>query len=43
MVIDLREEQYQNAFDSMRINSQSVLNEIDESNLQHEKHCEQII
>jgi hypothetical protein len=39
-VIDLREEQYNNAFDSMRVNSDSVLNDIDESELQSEKHDE---
>jgi hypothetical protein len=42
-VIDLREEQYQNASDSMRVNSESVSNEIDESDLQFEKHSEQRI
>jgi hypothetical protein len=42
-VIALREEQYQNAFDSIRFNSESVSNEIDESDLQYEKHFEQII
>jgi hypothetical protein len=42
-VIDLREEQGENAFDSMRVNSESVSNEIDESELQHEKHSEQRI
>jgi hypothetical protein len=41
-VIDLREEPV-NAFDLMRVNSESVSNEIDESNLQCEKHNEQII
>jgi hypothetical protein len=40
-VIDLREEQYRNAFDSMRVNSESVSNEIDESDVQNEKHSEQ--
>jgi hypothetical protein len=30
-VIDLREKQYESAFDSMRANSESVSNEIDES------------
>jgi hypothetical protein len=40
-VIDLREEQNENAFDSMRVNSESVSNEIDESELQYEKHDEQ--
>jgi hypothetical protein len=39
-VIDLREE-YSNAFDSMRVNSESVSNEIDESDVQDEKHPEQ--
>jgi hypothetical protein len=42
-VIDLREEQEENAFDLMRINSESVSNEIDESGLQYEKHDEQRI
>jgi hypothetical protein len=42
-VIDLREEQRENAFDSMRVNSESVSNEIDESELQFEKHNEQRI
>jgi hypothetical protein len=41
-VIDLREERA-NAFDSMRVNSESVSNEIDESDLQSEKHDEQRI
>jgi hypothetical protein len=42
-LIDLREEQSENAFGSMRVNSQSVSNEIDESELQDEKQCEQRI
>jgi hypothetical protein len=42
-VIDLREEQQQNAFDSMRVKSESGSNEIDESKLQCEKHSEQRI
>jgi hypothetical protein len=42
-VIDLREEQKENAFDSMRVNSESISNEIDESELQNEKHSEQRI
>jgi hypothetical protein len=42
-VIELREEQYENAFDSMRVNLESVSNEIDESDLQCEKHPEQRI
>jgi hypothetical protein len=41
-VIDLREDQV-NAFDSMRVNSEFVSNEIDEIDLQFEKHSEQII
>jgi hypothetical protein len=41
-VIDLREE-LANALDSIRVNSESVSNEIDESDLQHEKHSEQRI
>jgi hypothetical protein len=40
-VIDLREEQKQNALDSMRTNRESASNEIDESEMQHEKHDEQ--
>jgi hypothetical protein len=39
-VIDLREEQRQNAFDSMCLNSEYVSNEIDESELHNEKHDE---
>jgi hypothetical protein len=42
-VIDSREEQQRNAFDSMRANSESVSNEIDESDWQYEKHDEQRI
>jgi hypothetical protein len=42
-VIDLREEHEKNAFDSMRVNSESVSNEINESDMQHEKHPEQRI
>jgi hypothetical protein len=38
--MDSREEQEQNAFDSMCVNCESVSNEIDESELQHEKHDE---
>jgi hypothetical protein len=40
---DLREEHQENAFDSMHINSESVSNEIDESDGQCEKHSEQRI
>jgi hypothetical protein len=36
----LREEQYENAFESMFINSESFSNEIDESDVQFEKHSE---
>jgi hypothetical protein len=36
----MREEQYENAFDSMRVNSESVSSEIDESDLQYEKHSD---
>jgi hypothetical protein len=43
MVIDLRAEQRQNAPDSIRINSESVSNEIDESDLQRDKKDEQRI
>jgi hypothetical protein len=42
-VIDLREGQQQNEFDSIRVNSEFVSNEIDESDLQSEKHFEQRI
>jgi hypothetical protein len=42
-VIDLREEQQSNAFNLMRVNSEFVSNEIDESELQFEKHLEQRI
>jgi hypothetical protein len=42
-VIDLREEHNENAHDSMRVNSDSVSNEIDESELQCEKQDEQRI
>jgi hypothetical protein len=42
-VIDLREEQPENADDSMRVNSESFSNEIDESDSQLEKHDEQRI
>jgi hypothetical protein len=41
-VIDVREED-ENASDSMRVNSESISNEIDESDLQDEKHDEQRI
>jgi hypothetical protein len=39
-VIDLREEQYKNALDSMTVNSESISNEIDESDLQLVKQSE---
>jgi hypothetical protein len=42
-VIDSREEQKINAFDSMCVNSESASNEIDESDSQYEKHDEQRI
>jgi hypothetical protein len=42
-VIDLREEHDENAYDSMRVNSESVSNEIDEIELQYEKQYEQRI
>jgi hypothetical protein len=42
-VIDLREEGDENACDSMRVNSESLSNDIDESDLQYEKHDEQRI
>jgi hypothetical protein len=41
-VIDWSEERV-NAFDSMHLNSESVSNEIDESDLQYEKQSEQRI
>jgi hypothetical protein len=40
IVINLREEQESNAFDSMRGNSEFVSNEIDDSELHDEKHDE---
>jgi hypothetical protein len=40
-LIDLREEQKEKAFDSMHVNSESPLNDADESDLHHEKHDEQ--
>jgi hypothetical protein len=43
IVIDLREEQKQNAHDSMRVNSDSVSNDIDESELLREEHDKQRI
>jgi hypothetical protein len=42
-VNDLREEHDENAFDSMRMNSDFVSNEIDESELQFEKQHEEKI
>jgi hypothetical protein len=42
-VIDLREEQSRNTFDSTRVNSDFVSNEINEGDLQNEKHDEQRI
>jgi hypothetical protein len=36
-VNDLREEDDESAFDSMRVNSDSISNEIDKSELQFEK------
>jgi KaiC/GvpD/RAD55 family RecA-like ATPase len=41
IVIDLREEQYENVSALMRVNSESVSNKIDESDLQYEKCSEQ--
>jgi hypothetical protein len=41
-VIDLREH-HMNAFDLMRVNSEFISNEINESRLQREKHSEQRI
>jgi hypothetical protein len=42
-VIDSSEEQCENPCDSIGFNSDSISNEIDESDLQSEKHNEQII
>jgi hypothetical protein len=42
-MIDLREEQKENAFDLMHVKSESDSNEIDESESQDEKHDEQRI
>jgi hypothetical protein len=42
-VTDLREQQESSAFDPMRVNSESVSNEIDESDSQYEKQREQRI
>jgi hypothetical protein len=42
-VIGLREEQHITALDSMRVNSESISNKIDESEFQDEKHNEQRI
>jgi hypothetical protein len=42
-VIDLRDKQDENEFDSMCVNSELVSNEIDESEPQHGKHDEQRI
>jgi hypothetical protein len=39
----LREEHDENAFDLIRVNSESVSNEINESEMQFEKHDEQRI
>jgi hypothetical protein len=42
-MIDLSEEQKRNTFDWMRVNCESISNEIDDSDVQHEKHDEQKI
>jgi hypothetical protein len=42
-VSDLREEHDENAFDLKCVNSDSVSNDIDESELQNAKQCEQRI
>jgi hypothetical protein len=42
-VIDLREKHDENAYDSICVNSESLSNEIDESDIQFEKHFEQRI
>jgi ssDNA-specific exonuclease RecJ len=39
-MIDLREEQYENVNGLIHVNSESSSNEIDESELQREKHDE---
>jgi hypothetical protein len=40
-VIDLREEHDENALDPMHVNSESVSNEINESDWQYKKHFEE--
>jgi hypothetical protein len=42
-VIDSKAEQYENAYDSMHVNSEFISNEIDESDSQYEKHNKQRI
>jgi hypothetical protein len=42
-MIDMREEHDENTYDSMSVNSDSVSNEIDESELHDEKHDEERI
>jgi hypothetical protein len=42
-VIDLRGEQHENAFNSTRVNSESISNEIDDGEWQDDKHLEQKI
>jgi hypothetical protein len=42
-VNDLREKQEEKGSDSIRVNSESLSNEIDESGLEYEKHDEQRI
>jgi hypothetical protein len=42
-VTDVREEQPENVLDSMRVNSESISNEVDESELELRKQCEQRI
>jgi hypothetical protein len=42
-MIDLRSEHEQNVYDSIHFNSESVSNEIDEIDLQPEKHDEERI
>jgi hypothetical protein len=39
-VADLKELRRKNASDLMRVNSDSLSNEINENELQHEKHCQ---
>jgi hypothetical protein len=42
-VIDLRQEQWKNALDLIRVNSESALSEIDESDMHDQRNNEQKI